>query len=55
MKQMNRIKTQEALHNGQLVVKLIFNYDAALVAELRKRLPAMRCWWLPARRSHLRL
>ena len=49
---MNRIKTERTVHRNQAVVKLLFDYDTALVAEVRKALPearwskTMRCWWV---------
>lgn len=49
---MNRIKTERAIHDTKAVVKLIFDYDAALVARIRQQLPAapwsraMRCWYV---------
>ncbi len=48
----SRIKIERAKHRGQAVIKLIFGYDAALVATVKTLNGArwsstMRCWWLP--------
>ncbi len=51
---MNRIKTEHAIYDNKAVVKLIFDYDAALVARIRQELPVsrwsrtMRCWYTGA-------
>jgi len=49
---MNRIKTEHTIYDNKAVVKLIFDYDAALVARIRQELPVawwsrtMRCWYV---------
>ena len=49
---MYRIRTERTIHDNKAVVKLIFDYDAALVARIRQELPVarwsrtMHCWYV---------
>lgn len=49
---MNRIKAEHTIYDNKAAIKLIFDYDAALVARIRQELPVarlsrtMHCWYV---------